>query len=92
MQLPLLDDDTSVAQEKAQAILQRLAKTKDIALQIERAKNFNRNGRTEIHVPAVRMLTRSHQDLLMAPENTDHFELKEKGIFAAKVRSTCDCC
>jgi len=83
-QLPLLDDDTSEAQKKAQAILERLAKTKDIALQIERAKNFNRNGRTEIHVPAVRMLTRSHQDLLMAPENTDHFELKEKGIFAGK--------
>lgn len=86
--LPVLDRDAVKAQEKARELREKLARDEDIALQFVRAKDFsNEHGRTEIHVPAARMLTRSHQDLLMATENTDSFELnpRDKGLFAAKV-------
>jgi len=85
--LPVLDRDSVKAQEKARELREKLARDEDIALQFVRAKDFsNEHGRTEIHVPAARMLTRSHQDLLMATENTDSFELnpRDKGLFAAK--------
>ena len=39
-------------------------KNHDILLMFDKNKEFNNGGRTEIHVPAVRMLTESHQALL----------------------------
>ena len=59
----------------------------DILLMFEKNKEFNNAGRTEIHVPAVRCLTQSHQALLgKVDENgdpppgscTDGFKLRDE--------------
>ena len=80
VQLPSLDHD------QAQDMIDGMLKY-DILLMFEKNKEFNNAGRTEIHVPAVRCLTQSHQALLgKLDENgdpppgscTDGFKLRDE--------------
>ena len=82
VQLPSLDRDQ--AQDMIDGMLKH-----DMLLLFEKNKEFNHAGRTEIHVPAVRCLSESHQALLgKVDENgdpppgscADGFELRDEAI------------
>ena len=89
VQLPSLDHD------QAQDMIDGMLKY-DILLMFEKNKEFNNAGRTEIHVPAVRCLTQSHQALLgKVDENgdpppgscTDGFKLRDEAKAVVRRRS-----